>query len=402
MKHFNILFRVSLWAILLSLTCTSAKADEGESAPGVDSVEISLLTCGPGHEVYSLYGHTALRYNDHRTGEDWVVNYGMFSFRQRFFILRFVFGLTDYEMGIVPFRDFMAEYRAEGRWVYQQTLNLSVADRLAVRTALQDNYREENRTYRYNFFYNNCTTKARDLIIDHIYNKVEFPAPSNAGITYRSMIHEWNGDSPWCRLGNDLLLGVKADREVTTRDRQFLPDSLRKSFAGAKIVLPTGRLVPLVSKGEMLYQPGATVADESCGLTPLGCSLLLLAVVLGVSLAEYYTHKIYWVFDGLWLLADGVAGLILVLMIFSQHPTVSLNFQIFCLCPWSLVALWPALRNLYKHKWSNGLYVLQALLALSLFLGIWQHYDSSIYIVALSLLLRLMVLHHWCKRKRVK
>ena len=115
MKHFNILFRVSLWAILLSLTCASVKAEEGVSIPEVDSVEISLLTCGPGHEVYSLYGHTALRYNDRRTGEDWVVNYGMFSFRQRFFILRFVFGITDYKMGIIPFRDFMAEYEAEGK-----------------------------------------------------------------------------------------------------------------------------------------------------------------------------------------------------------------------------------------------------------------------------------------------
>ena len=376
-------------------------ADAEVSIPEVDSVEISLLTCGPGHEVYSLYGHTALRYNDRRTGEDWVINYGMFSFRQRFFILRFVFGLTDYEMGIIPFQDFMAEYQAEGRWVYQQTLNLSTGDKFAIRTAIQDNYREENRTYRYNFFYNNCTTKARDLIVDHIYNKVEFPAPSNAGITYRSMIHEWNDGSPWCRLGNDLLLGVKADREVTTRDRQFLPDSLRKSFAGAKIILPTGKLIPLVSKSEMLYQPGPMVADEGCGLTPLWCSLLLLAVVLAVSLAEYYTHRIYWVFDGAWLLADGLAGLILLLMVFSQHPTVSLNFQIFGLAPWSLAILWPALRKLRKHKWSRGLYVLQVSLGLSLFLGIWQHYDSSIYIVALSLLLRLVVLHHWCKRKRV-
>ena len=120
MKHFNTFLKTVLLTFLVSLTCVTSRAVES-----ADSVDIALLTCGPGDEVYSLYGHTAIRYTDHRTGEDMVINYGMFSFNQDYFVLRFVFGLTDYQMGITPFDYFMREYQYEGRWVYQQTLNLT-------------------------------------------------------------------------------------------------------------------------------------------------------------------------------------------------------------------------------------------------------------------------------------
>ncbi len=401
MKHFNTFRVVLLLAFLMSLTSTTSRA-----ALSLDSVDISLLTCGPGQEVYSLYGHTAIRYEDHRTGEDVVINYGMFSFQQDYFVLRFVFGLTDYQMGITSFSNFMDEYKSELRWVYQQTLALTPNQKKCIADALARNYLPENRTYRYNFFYNNCTTKARDMIVGNLGCTVVYPARRLEGITFRSMLHQWNRSYPWSRLGNDLLLGVNADRQVTMAERQFLPDSLREDFDGAYMLLPSGGKRKLISNSCMLYAPPleqVKVGDDSSSLhrdivAPWMVAILWLAVIIVVTLIENRTRRILWGVDALWLLVTGVAGLILTAMIFSQHPAVSVNFQILALSPLCLVALGPVLCRLRSHSFSKWLGVLGACLLLSLFLGIWQKYDAMIWILALSLLFRISVLYYWCKK----
>ena len=91
----------------------------------MDSVEVSLLTCSPHEEIYSLYGHTALRWHDLRSGEDLAFNWGIFNFKKPYFVLRFVFGLTDYELGAIPMKYFMEEYRSVGSSVTEQVLDLT-------------------------------------------------------------------------------------------------------------------------------------------------------------------------------------------------------------------------------------------------------------------------------------
>lgn len=372
----------------------------------LDSVDIALLTCGPGQEVYSLYGHTAIRYTDHRSGEDLVINYGIFSFRQDYFVLRFVFGLTDYQMGITTFDNFIDEYASEERWVYQQTLALTSEQKKRIADALKRNYQSENRTYRYNFFYNNCTTKARDMIVDNLGCKVVYPHRQLEDVTFRSLLHQWNVDYPWSRLGNDMLLGVNADRQVTMAERQFLPDSLREDFEGAYMLLPSGGRRKLVSDSGMLYAPPleqVKALDDSFSVlerivVPKVVAVLWMAVIVVVSLIEKRTRKIFWGLDALWLGVTGIAGLILTAMIFSQHPAVSLNFQILALSPLGVVALWPVVRSIRRHHFSKWLWVMSALILLSLFLGIWQKYDAMIWVLALSLLLRIAVLYNWCKK----
>ena len=402
-KHFNTFLKTVLLAFLVSLTCVTSRATES-----ADSVDIALLTCGPGDEVYSLYGHTAIRYTDHRTGEDMVINYGMFSFNQDYFVLRFVFGLTDYQMGITPFDYFMREYLYEGRWVYQQTLNLTAEQKRAIGEALAHNYLPENRTYRYNFFYNNCTTKARDVIVGQLGCDIEYPQRNLDGVTFRTMLHQWNEDYPWSRLGNDLLLGVKADRQVSMAERQFLPDSLREDFEDAYLRLSSGERRKLVSDSRMLYAPSLSQLAEkqdaesgfAAAMPPMAVALALLMVMIVVTIIEWRTRRILYGLDILWLLATGVGGIILTAMIFSQHPTVSLNFQILILSPLCLVALWPVVRSLRRRQFSRWLWVIAGSLALSLFMGIWQKYDAAIWTLALSLLFRVAVLYNWCKRTK--
>ena len=405
MKHFNTFRVVLLLSFLTSLTSITSFADDS-----LDSVDIALLTCGPGQEVYSLYGHTAIRYVDHRTGEDLVVNYGMFSFQQHYFVLRFVFGLTDYQMGITPFDYFMGEYESEGRWVYQQMLALTPDQKKRIVDALARNYQPQNRTYRYNFFYNNCTTKARDMIVDNLGCAVEYPKCVLDGVTFRSMLHQWNDSYPWSRLGNDLLLGVNADRQVTRAERQFLPDSLRKDFDGAYVLPPSGGRRKLVSASSMLYAPSSekTSGKETLSsildnvVIPPVVATVWLAVIALVALVEKRIRKIFWGVDAFFLSVLGVAGLILTAMIFSKHPAVSLNFQIFLLSPLFLVALWPTVKGLRRHHFSKWIYIIGISVLLFLFLGIWQKYDAMMCVLALSLLFRIAVLYNWCRNFKEK
>ncbi len=389
MKHFKRYFRCfALLVCLLSAYEAKAQRSAESVEMSMDSVEISLLTCQPRQNVYSLYGHTAIRYEDKATGIDLAVNYGMFSFSKPFFVLRFVFGLTDYTMDIEPFADFFAQYSHYGCGVRQQVLNLTAAEKADIAHAIDVNYQPENRIYRYNYFYDNCTTRARDILIGHLQGRVEYDLTGVAQPSYREMTHGYNADHPWARMGNDMLLGVKADLPTDNAQQQFLPDNLRKDFDKAVVVGRDGVRRPLVLRSFWVIAPTAQVVESEFPLTPMQCALLLLVIVVGCSLYECLRRKNFWVLDILLMLADGLCGLILLAMVFSEHPTVSLNFQILLLCPLSLVFLYPVVKALRKHHIHWWMYAHAALIIVYFALGFWQTYAEGMNIVALSLLIR--------------
>jgi hypothetical protein len=90
-----------------------------------DKAFISLLTCGPGDELYSVFGHTAIRVNDPATGIDIVYNYGTFDFAAPNFYLKFVKGDLQYFVSVSSYRDFVYTYQYYDRDVYEQVLNLT-------------------------------------------------------------------------------------------------------------------------------------------------------------------------------------------------------------------------------------------------------------------------------------
>ena len=187
--------------VFVAVFCLCASEIQAANSTGnedvrYDSIQVSLLTCSPHDEVYSLYGHTAIRYWDKSSGADMVVNYGVFSFKKPYFILRFVFGLTDYEMGIQNFEDFCMEYSYYGAGVTEQVLNLTPGEKDRLFRALQRNALPENRIYRYNYFYNNCTTKARDILLGSIDGKVVFNRKIDENVSFRDMIHQCTKNHP--------------------------------------------------------------------------------------------------------------------------------------------------------------------------------------------------------------
>ena len=370
-----------------------------ETHPWLDSVEISLLTCGPGQEVWSYYGHTALRIEDRAHGSDLAVNWGMFSFNQDYFILRFVFGMTDYQMGIFPMSDFIAEYAGQGRWVRQQTLCLSAEEKLKILQAVELNAQPGNRTYRYNFFYDNCTTRARAMIINNLgKGKTDFRNTGSQS-TYRNEIHRWNADHRWARFGNDLLLGFGADRPISKREWEFLPENLSADFSvearkdTAEVIATQGAVaaskgfIALVDTAFYVVPPQAEIVENE-PVTPWGVFLCLLVFVSVVCGWEVWVKKNLWWFDTLLLVLTGLPGLILLAMVFSLHPTVQLNFQMLILNPLNLVFAWKVAKKLRKGRkhWYYDLW--GGLLVIALVLAVWQDYAEGMRFLALSLLVR--------------
>ena len=385
------IFRIVALCFLCALTApSSAQVADSTLLSKMDSVDISLLTCGPGKKIFTLYGHTAIRINDRANNEDWVANWGIFSFNQPFFIPRFVFGLTDYHIGVSTTEAFRELYvEDENRWIAEQKLNLTPTEKANILHALAINYQPENRTYRYNYFYDDCTTRARDMILNNLDGTVNYPGTTEHNPSCREYIHQWTANHRWARFGNDLLLGLKADRETSLAVRQFLPDNLRHDFSIAIVRADDGTSRKLVAE-ELRTDPAVknTEVAPSPFTTPTVCFLVFTIVILLVTIVEYVKSRNFWMVDAFLLLADGLAGLILFVMIFSQHPTVSLNLQILLLNPLSLVLLHPVVKRARKGRSHWFWKVFAGCIVLFLIGNLFQNYAEGMNILALCLLIR--------------
>ena len=351
----------------------------------MDSVEISLLTCQPHDEIYSLYGHTAIRFHDTRQGSqmDAAFNYGVFDFKKPHFVLRFVFGLTDYELGAYPYKLFLAEYRHFGSMVTEQVLNLTSEEKRQLREALRENLEPGNNVYRYNYFYNNCTTKARDIIERCINGKIEYAARKDYMPSYREMVHEMTRNHPWAQFGNDLLLGIQADQPTDTRQQEFLPYNLMYDFDHAQIY-ENGQYRPMVKERRVAVPSGVQIIRDGFPLSPIVCGILLTLVALIIFLIEWKKKCAFLAWDLLLMTVIGTIGIILTMMLFSQHPTVSLNLQILLLNPLPWFFLWPVFKRRETRYW-----MISGVLALLFLIGAaFQSYAAGIQSLALCLLMQ--------------
>lgn len=368
--------------IVLTFILSVVNATVGaQSMTNPNRIQISLLTCSPGKEVWAQYGHTAIRYYDKESGEDLAINYGIFSLDQTYFIPRFVLGMTDYRMGVQPMDMFLAQYSYEGRGVVEQVLNLSAEDKEVIYKALQENMKPENVVYRYNYFFDNCTTRARDMLVNHLHGKVVYP-PAEEDATFRSMIHKWNNKYEWSQFGEDLLLGVNADRKTTKSEQQFLPENLRSDFDKARY---NGK--PLVKETNILLDAETEVAEPAFPVSPLSIALIFAAISLVMMLFSYRRQQVYWAWDLALMLTSGLMGIIFFVMIFSQHPCVSLNFILLFFNPLPLFFLYNTIKKKKVIWWK----IWGVLIILGLFGSLFQEIPLPILIVASFLLLHCIV-----------
>ena len=370
----NIVYFYTTIAVFLTLFTIKVSA----------KTEISLLTCQPHAQVYSLYGHTAIRAVDTERNMDVAINWGVFDISQPHFVANFVLGLTDYTMAIIPTEYFLREYEYYGSAVYQQRLNLTDAEKAHIIQALEDNYRPENRIYRYNYVYDNCTTRARDIILANIDGKVSYQETfqQKGEKTIRDLLH-WKTDGyEWAKTGNDLVIGLKADCIASHSEREFLPEVLAADFDSATITRADGNQVALVDSAFWLLKEGQPHFEPMTDfpLTPNMSAIILLVVVLAWIIYEYTKKKRLKGCDVILFYICGIAGLLPLVMVFSQHPFVQANLQILILNPLWLILMSPWTK--WKHRWNVAL-----VMVVLFFLGnIFQSYADGMNIWALSLL----------------
>ncbi len=354
-----------------------------------DSIRFSLLTCAPGTEIYSLFGHTAIRYENYTRRIDVVFNYGMFSFNTPNFIFRFVAGETDYQLGITPYFYFEAEYAMRGSSVYQQVLNLTQSEKERLLTILENNYLPENRIYRYNYFYDNCTTRARDKIEECIEGKVVYP-DSLSGKSYRSIVHEFTAGSPWDEFGIDLCLGAEADKEINKRQQMFSPFYMKYYASNAYIVDAGGTRRPLILDETKIVDVEPEEVQPGFILSPLMCGALFLALCVVMAWGQWKTQRIWWGWDIVLYGLQGLAGCIIAfLFFFSVHPTVGSNWLLILFNPIPLLYLPFMVYKAVKRK--KDYYHVGNMVYLTLFITILPFCGQEFNLTVLPLALGLLV-----------
>jgi len=349
-------------------------------------IQISLLTCSPGEELYSTFGHTAIRVKDARNGSDIVFNYGTFEFSPEFYA-QFIQGKLLYYLSVEDYSNFILQYNYEKRSIVEQVLRISCDAKQNVLDALLLNAQEPNRYYRYDFLFDNCTTRAGDIIAKNAGAPVFFKniLPKETP-TFRNLLHHYldRGGQNWSKLGIDILLGMKVDKKVTNRQAMFLPDYLLKGFDsatinGQKLVTPPQTIlhIPSPSNRGSLFRP----------------SFVFFILLIVASLLTFNTYRnkqrTLHIFDTIFFLITGLAGLVILFMWFgTDHYVCRYNLNIFWALPTNVAAAFVVNRN---KDWVKGYFKIVFWISI-LLLAAWfflpQQMNDALIPVVIILIIR--------------
>ncbi|HNW48254.1 MAG TPA: DUF4105 domain-containing protein [Bacteroidales bacterium] len=304
-----------------------------------NSLRISLITCSGGSELYSTFGHSALRVIDSSKNQDIVFNFGLFDFNTPNFYLKFMQGKLNYMLGVQYTQDFIESYKFDKRGVVEQVLNLSEEQEIKIVERLLYLYQPQFRNYLYSFLFKNCTTELRDLIYDGL-NLDKVPLEKKIGKTHRELIDIYVGNMKWTKVGINLLLGSSLDRDITVYESMFLPDNLfdvlgRAENKDGKIVKETIVL-------------NDVKRDPSEGKTPFLLSpVFLFSLLLTLMIASLFISKLVML-DKLLLGVVSVFGIVLpVIVIMTDHVELLNNYNLLWCNPVYLIVL---LSLIYKWK----------------------------------------------------
>lgn len=298
-----------------------------------DSIQISLLTVAPGSELYSAFGHSGIRVKDFKQNIDVVFNYGTFDFYQPNFYVNFIRGRLLYMIDVGSFDGFMAMYVDEERSVEEDILNLTIEEQQRIFTFLVKNVQPENRNYRYEFFFDNCATRIRDVFENELEGKLHFNYSGfDTTKTLRQMLDLYVNHSPWVQFGFYLILGLPCDIVASPRTQAFLPDFLEKTFKQATVQTKNGSEPFVVQSRNLLNYP---LPKESNSLfTPVNSLLALLLLVIALTYFEIKSNKHSFGFDFLLFFLSGLLGVFFLSMwAFTEHYSVAKNLNVLWAVP---------------------------------------------------------------------
>ena len=297
-----------------------------------DSAKISLYTVSPWDgEVYSLYGHTVVRIEDDSTGVDACFNYGYFDPTQPHFMYNFLRGKTDYVLGVTSYQQFLSENQMKGLEVVRQDINLSLSQKQQLWSDLYVNSLPENSRYRYNYFYDNCATRPRDMIEAVVNGTVVYPI-TNKNQTFRDLVHECVHQYAWMQFGIDLLIGSDADKDITDREKMFLPHYLMVAFKDAKVQQNDTISYSLVDSTEIILESDSQNSEYSeldiFKPVPVAFALLLVTLLISFLQLRFNQDTTARIYDTVLFSIAGIAGLIITFLVFfSEHPATSPNWN---------------------------------------------------------------------------
>jgi hypothetical protein len=300
--------------------------------PPGSQLTISVMTMGVGAQVWERFGHNAIIVEDRSRGTSTAYNYGMFSFRQDNFLLRFLQGRMTYWMAAYPTAGDIPRYVAARRSVWRQELNLTPAQRIALRDYLQTNARPENRFYRYDYYLDNCSTRVRDALDHALGGAIQAQMQGPASASFRFHTQRLNTHNLPLYTGLLLVLGHGVDRPVTRWDEMFLPLKLREYLRDVRVTDSAGRERPLVASEETVFESQAhPVPDAPPAWWP---GYLAVGVALGATFwwaagagrGSGLARTSLLASGTSWSLLTGVAGAILAgLWGFTDHTVAARN-----------------------------------------------------------------------------
>ncbi len=317
----------------------------GESRP--EDVVVTLVTFGPGEELISWWGHTALVVEDRRLRHGRLYNYGMFTFDEGM-LRRFAMGRLEFWVGEASVYGTYEDYKRQGRDVRLQELNLPDDRRMALAQALANNVLPGQRDYLYHHYYDNCSTRPRDQVDKAVGGALHEANKGPGRMTLRDHTRRYTSVNPPMSVLLDFMMNDEIDRPITQWDEAFLPDELQRQVAALRYSpAPGAPPVPLVAR-ELKYfdagapPPPATPPAYGPWLLLLGLALGALCLWLGRRAASGSrgARVGLGLFNALVGLVVGIPGTALVVMwAFTNHTVTYHNENLFLANPLTLAAL---------------------------------------------------------------
>lgn len=328
-----------------------------------EDATISLITIGPTQsELYSAFGHSAIRVYDPQLNIDYFYNYGVFSFNQPNFYLNFARGVNYYQLGVydyVPYRDY---YIDQNRFIHEQVLHLNQSQKQKVFNFLNWNARPENKVYLYDYFYDNCATRPRDVLLRVLGDEIKFDnTPEKNPITIRELTDIYLGQQPWGDLGIDICLGMPMDKVASRTEYMFLPDSLESGFDRAKLKTDSA-WIPLVSSERTVFQDQPTKPPFSLFHPWIVFGLISVGFII-ISLFDFKRGKLTPYVDKILFIVTGSLGwLLIILWTATSHKAAANNLNILWALPTNLI--FPFI-NKFKKPYFLTISVLTGILLLT-------------------------------------
>ena len=300
---------------------------------------VYLLTCKPGTEKYSMYGHSALRVIDNYSGTDMVYNWGVFDCDTPNFAWKFIKGQLNYMLDKCTMNDFLETYSSEKRGVISQRINLNPEDVRKLLELIKENLKPENASYSYDFFFDNCATRIRDILEKAADGKIHHPAGVDSDErTFRYMIGEYQKPYLWLNFGTNIALGMKCDKKASFRERMFLPLEMQQCLSKT-VIYTNGRVVPLLQNPETIINYDMPAVKSATLLAPeIIIALVFILMIISIPLVRKNAYLksidvfIFFVFSVL-------AVFMLFFNFFADYQATKINLNIIWLNPLIILCL---------------------------------------------------------------